>query len=188
MGKENRVVVDVRRPEVGEPADFIERRGHEGVCTKRSKLRHQAGEFALTGFGRERMRENRRGGHGGTIIPDLGRKIQILAERDAFGGKEPGQPVRGSDAERTAIDPDRGAIGRVTRQPLIPAFNPRSAVLHQRDAGAFELPRGLCPVAAVSPEQRVMLRDNQRSGTPREAGEPFTVSPVRRQIFRCVGV
>ena len=97
------------------------------------------------------MEEELAFGKGGTVGPETFGRVEIGSQGDSLGGKLPGEGVNSADAEHHAVN----AHGVETPGMRLEVFGNRrrggQTVLHEKDAGTFELTGGLKEVARVGP-------------------------------------
>ena len=123
-------------------------------------------------------------GQARTVAPDAVQQVQAGIDVDALGGQRGAQLLRQPQAEHLAVDGQRLARLQLVGDPADVVRGRAGGNLEQRDPAARQFTLGLCPVAAVGEELRIVQRHHQRRHRPGETRQHFTTLPAARQILR----
>ena len=185
VGQEDRVVVDIRAAQAGDPGDVVD--GRDQMVA--GAVAGQAGAHRRQPLGtrhrrvRRQMLAHRRGRQAGAFRPGLGHQVEVGAQADAVALQRAGQHLRRRQAQHRRVDRQRLAGRERGGQPVDGVRGRAGGDLHQLDRRAGQLGLGLRPVAAVGEDRGAVARDHQRAHRAGEAGKVSPALPALGQVF-----
>ena len=133
---------------------------------------------------RRQVFEDRCGGQGRALGPDLGEQIQVGAQPDTGWLQCAVEQLRSGQAQHGAVDRDLSSGQHVIGQPVDVRGRRAGGDLHELDAAARQFGLGLHPVAAVGEQHGGLRRHDQGAHRAREAAQPLPTLPVFGQVLR----